>query len=77
MTAAPKKGLPGRESARDMAEAATMRAKKSLAVQVRLLQMETEQLQLIANRLSEIATAIAIANGIKERVRVEEGEGED
>ncbi len=75
MTAAPKKELPGRESARDMAEAATMRAKKNLAVQVRLLQMETAQLQGIANRLTEIASAIAIANGIKERV--EEGEGED
>ena len=58
--------------------AAKKRTKGELVVQVKRLQVETAKLQEIANRLSDIATVIIIANGLEARIdEEEEGEGED
>jgi hypothetical protein len=65
------------EDTRALVRIARQRAKAQLIEQVKALQVETTELQRIANRLTDIATAIAVANGVEKRVNKAEGEGED
>ena len=58
----------------DTAKAAGMEAKKQLATYVRLLPMIVNILAEIAEHLTQIATAIAIANGVKDAADGDKGE---
>jgi hypothetical protein len=73
--------LSSEDDTRALVEVARARAKKNLVTQVRRLQVETAKLQRIAERLVDIATAIAVANGITARMdedeQEEKGEGKD